>query len=50
MWQRLADVAPGDIVPMQLGTLVGEPRSVPLPVLDQAYYTSDRASRGARQR
>jgi ribonucleoside-diphosphate reductase alpha chain len=26
---------------MQLGTLVGEPRRVPLPVLDQAYYTSD---------
>ena len=41
VWRRMADVARGDIVPMQLGTLVGEPRSVPLPVLDQAYYTSD---------
>ena len=32
----------GDLVPMQLGTMVGEPRRVPLPVLDQAYYTGDR--------
>jgi len=42
VWKRLADVAPGDVVPVQLGTMVGEPRAVPLPVLDQAYYTDDR--------
>ena len=41
-WKRLADLAEGDVVPMQLRTLVGEPRRVPLPVLDQAYYTDDR--------
>ncbi len=41
-WKRLADVAAGDIVPMQLGTLVGVPARVPLPVLDQAYYAGDR--------
>jgi ribonucleoside-diphosphate reductase alpha chain len=41
-WKRLADIAPHDLLPMQLGMLVGEPRRVPLPVLDQAYYTSDR--------
>ncbi|MBV9095042.1 MAG: adenosylcobalamin-dependent ribonucleoside-diphosphate reductase [Streptosporangiaceae bacterium] len=41
-WKRLADIAAGDILPLQLGTLVGEPRRVPLPVLDQAYYTGDR--------
>ncbi|HET7245030.1 MAG TPA: adenosylcobalamin-dependent ribonucleoside-diphosphate reductase, partial [Streptosporangiaceae bacterium] len=41
-WRRLADIAPGDLVPLQMGTLVGEPRRVPLPVLDQAYYTGDR--------
>lgn len=40
-WKRMADVAPGDLVPMQLRTLVGKARSVPLPVLDQAYYTGD---------
>ena len=41
-WRRLADIAQGDLVPLQMGTLVGEPRRVPLPVLDQAYYTGDR--------
>jgi ribonucleoside-diphosphate reductase alpha chain len=41
-WKRLADVASGDIVPIQLRTLVGASREVPLPVLDQAYYTDDR--------
>ncbi|HEY5247970.1 MAG TPA: LAGLIDADG family homing endonuclease, partial [Dermatophilaceae bacterium] len=42
VWKRLADVVPGDIVPVQLGTMVGEPRQVPLPVLDQAYYAGNR--------
>ena len=42
VWKRLADVAPGDVLPLQMGRLVGEPRRVPLPVLDQAYYTGDR--------
>ncbi|MGZ8722380.1 MAG: LAGLIDADG family homing endonuclease, partial [Aeromicrobium sp.] len=43
VWKRLADVAPGDLVPVQLGTLVGQPRRVPLPELDQAYYSGDRS-------
>ncbi len=41
-WKRLADIAAGDVVPVQLGTMIGEPHRVPLPVLDQAYYTDDR--------
>ena len=41
-WKRLADIEPGDLLPVQMRTLVGEPREVPLPVLDQAYYTGDR--------
>ena len=41
VWKRLADIAPDDLVPLQLGTMVGEPRTVPLPVLDQAYYGGD---------
>ena len=41
-WKRLADLAPRDLLPMQMRTLVGETRQVPLPVLDQAYYTGDR--------
>jgi ribonucleoside-diphosphate reductase alpha chain len=44
-WKRLADIAPGDTLPMQLRTLVGEPRRVVLPVLDQAYYAGDRHAR-----
>ncbi|MFD0773610.1 vitamin B12-dependent ribonucleotide reductase [Streptomonospora algeriensis] len=42
-WKRLADIATGDTVPVQKGTLVGAPRRVVLPVLDQAYYAGDRA-------
>ncbi|HEY2578866.1 MAG TPA: LAGLIDADG family homing endonuclease, partial [Streptosporangiaceae bacterium] len=42
VWRRLADIAPGDVLPLQLGVYVGVPRRVPLPVLDQAYYTGDR--------
>ena len=42
VWKRMADVAADDLVPVQLGTLVGEPQLVPLPVLDQAYYAGDR--------
>ncbi|MEI6621833.1 MAG: LAGLIDADG family homing endonuclease, partial [Actinomycetes bacterium] len=41
-WRRLAEIEEGDLVPIQLGTMVGEPRRVPLPVLDQTYYTGDR--------
>jgi ribonucleoside-diphosphate reductase alpha chain len=43
VWKRLAEVAEGDIAPVQLGTMVGQAQRVPLPVLDEAYYTSDRS-------
>ena len=42
VWKRLADIAAGDLLPLQMGSLPGEPRRVPLPVLDQAYYVGDR--------
>ncbi|HEY5882751.1 MAG TPA: LAGLIDADG family homing endonuclease, partial [Nakamurella sp.] len=42
VWKRLADIEPGDLVPLQLGQTVGDSREVPLPVLDQAYYAGDR--------
>ncbi|MGI9084128.1 MAG: adenosylcobalamin-dependent ribonucleoside-diphosphate reductase, partial [Aeromicrobium sp.] len=41
-WKRMAEVSPDDVVPVQMGTLVGDPRIVPLPMLDQAYYAGDR--------
>ncbi|MGD0602220.1 MAG: vitamin B12-dependent ribonucleotide reductase [Streptosporangiaceae bacterium] len=44
-WKRLADITSGDVVPVQMHTLVGEPRLVTLPVLDQAYYAGDRQVR-----
>src|SRR5205085_6292644 len=43
VWKRLSDVAAGDLMPIQLDTVIGEPRRVPLPVLDQAYYAGDRS-------
>jgi len=42
IWRRLVEIQPDDVVPLQLGTLVGEPRKVPLPVLDEAYWTGER--------
>jgi len=42
IWKRLADIEPGDVLPLQMNGLVGKPRRVPLPVIDQAYYTGDR--------
>jgi len=41
-WRRLADIQSDDVVPLQLGTVIGEPRRVPLPVLDEAYWTGER--------
>src|ERR687894_551008 len=41
VWKRMADVQPSDVVPVQLGGMVGEPRRVPLPVLDQAHHAGD---------
>lgn len=33
-WRRLADLQPGDQVPLMLGGMVGEPRTVPLPPIE----------------
>jgi ribonucleoside-diphosphate reductase alpha chain len=44
-WRRLADIESGDVVPLQLGTVLGGPRRVPLPVLDEAYWTGERGIR-----
>ena len=33
---RLSEIAPSDVIPMQLNTLVGTANTVGLPVLDQA--------------
>src|SRR5829696_550120 len=41
-WKRLADISRNDLVPVQLGTMVGQARRVPLPLLNHAYYGADR--------
>ena len=40
MWRHLADL-PGDRVPLALDQLVGEPQTVQLPPLPEAYWTGD---------
>jgi len=40
-WRRLSDIRSGDRVPMMLGGMVGEPATVQLPPLPDAYWTSD---------
>jgi ribonucleoside-diphosphate reductase alpha chain len=45
VWRQLADIQPDDVVPLQLGVLVGQPRQVPLPVLGEAYWTGERGVR-----
>jgi ribonucleoside-diphosphate reductase alpha chain len=45
IWRRLADVRPGDMLPLQLGGLVGPPRTVELPTLGEMYWTGERQLR-----
>ncbi|MEA2645363.1 MAG: ribonucleoside-diphosphate reductase alpha chain [Chloroflexota bacterium] len=40
-WRHLADVRPDDRVPLMLGGMVGAPRTVDLPPLAEACWTSD---------
>jgi intein/homing endonuclease len=48
-WRRFADLQPGDLVPLALDTMVGEPRQVPLPPLPEAYWTGEHDVRVPRQ-
>jgi len=40
-WRRFGDLRPGDLVPLALDQLIGDPQTVPLPPLPDAYWTSD---------
>jgi len=42
VWRRLADLEPGDRVPLALDQLVGERQEVRLPPLEEAYWTAER--------
>ena len=41
VWRRFADLRPGDLVPLSMDGLVGEPQTVPLPPLADAYWTGE---------
>jgi ribonucleoside-diphosphate reductase alpha chain len=49
VWRRLADLQPGDRVPLALDQLIGEPREVVLPPLSEAYWTGERHARAPRR-
>ncbi|MEA2900291.1 MAG: ribonucleoside-diphosphate reductase alpha chain [Actinomycetota bacterium] len=40
-WKRLADVGAGDLVPLALSQLVGDPQRVVLPPLPEAFWTGE---------
>ena len=41
VWRRFGELAGGELVPLALGALVGEPQEVPLPPLAEAYWTGE---------
>ena len=41
VWRRMAEVEPGDRVPMMLGSMVGEPSEVRLPPLGDLHWNAD---------
>jgi len=48
-WRRFGEIRPGDLVPLALDQLVGEPQVTPLPPMPDAYWTSDYSARVPRQ-
>ncbi len=47
-WKRFADIAPGDIVALSMGEMIGSPRTVSLPPLGEEYWTGDYTTRVPR--
>ena len=41
VWRRFGEVEPGELVPMALDSMVGEPQHVALPPLAEAYWTGE---------
>ena len=48
VWKRFSEVAAGDVVPLALNSLVGDPRRVELPPLGELYWTGDYKTRVPR--
>jgi ribonucleoside-diphosphate reductase alpha chain len=49
MWRRFGDLVGGELVPLALGALVGEPQTVALPPLAEAYWTGEHHVQVPRQ-
>jgi ribonucleoside-diphosphate reductase alpha chain len=49
VWKRFADIGPGDVVPMAMDSVFGEPQTVDLPPLGELYWASEWNSRAPRQ-
>jgi ribonucleoside-diphosphate reductase alpha chain len=49
VWRRMADLHPGDRVPLALGHLVGSPQRVALPPLPEVYWTGEHHARAPRE-
>ena len=49
IWKRFADIEEGDRVPLALDQLVGDPQTVNLPPLGEAYWTGERHAQAPRQ-
>jgi ribonucleoside-diphosphate reductase alpha chain len=48
-WRRFGDVTEGDLVPLALGSMVGDPQEVTLPPLADAYWTGEHYVRVPRR-
>jgi ribonucleoside-diphosphate reductase alpha chain len=48
-WRRFADLHPGDLVPLALHQIVGEPQPVVLPPLPEAYWTGEQHFEAPRE-
>ena len=48
-WRRLSDIRSGDRVPLMLGGMIGASRTVQLPPLAEAYWTSDHTTSVPRE-
>ena len=49
VWRRFGDLRGGELVPLAMGSLVGEPQEVVLPPLAEAYWTSEHHVRVPRR-
>ena len=42
VWKRFSDIRPGDIVPLAMNTIIGQPHTVTLPPLGELHWNADR--------